>query len=185
GHEVAGLLDSILSAASGNVVDDLARQFKTDPAQTRDALSQLTQVLGRGLSQQTASPDGLGQLLEALRGGNHSQYLDQPEVLTRPQTRAEGDAILGHVFGSKQVSRDVASRVGSSSGIDPAIVKQMLPVAATLVMGFLSKQNQAGALPPRSAAAAQPRSPLADLLDANRDGSIADDLMNLAGKFLR
>jgi hypothetical protein len=182
---MSGLLDSILSAASGDVVDQLARQYRTDPRQTRDALSQLTQVLGGALSQQTRSPDGFGQLLEALQHGNHSRYLEQPQVLTRPEARSDGAAILGHILGSKDTSRNVASHVGGNTGIDPAIVKQMLPIAASMLMGFLAKQNQAGALPPRSAAATQPQSPLASILDANRDGSIADDLLNLAGKFLR
>ena len=182
---MSGLLDSILSAASGDVVDELARQFKTNPAQTRDALSQLTQVLGGALSQQTRSADGFGQLLEALQHGSHSRYLEQPQVLTRPEARTDGDAILGHVFGSKDVSRNVASHVGGNTGIDPAIIKQMLPVAASMLMGFLAKQQRAGALPQRGAAAAQAQSPLASMLDANRDGSIADDLLNLASKFLR
>jgi hypothetical protein len=181
---MSGLLDSILSTASGDVVNELARQFDTEPARTRDALSQLTQVLGGALSHETRSPDGFGQLLEALERGSHSRYLERPQVLTRPEVRADGDAILGHIFGSKQASRNVASHVGGNTGIDPAIVKRMLPIAASLLMGYLSRQQQAGALPPRSAAAGQAQSPLASILDANRDGSIADDLLKLAGKFL-
>jgi len=182
---MSGLLDAILSASNGNVVDQLAKQFNTNPTQTRDALSQLTQVLGRGISSNTSSADGLGGLLEALQRGNHAKYLDQPDVLTQPEARMDGNAILGHVLGSKDVSRNVASRVGGNTGIDPAIIKQMLPVAATLVMGMLSKQQQRGALPQRGDAAAPGASPLSAMLDSNRDGSIADDLLNLAGRFLR
>lgn len=182
---MSGLLDAILASAGGNVVDQLARQYGTNPAQTQDALSQLTQVLGSGLSRQTASTDGLGALLEALQRGSHGRYLDSPAQLSEPGIRADGDAILGHVFGSKEVSRNVASRVGGNTGIDPAVIKQLLPIAATLLMGYLSKQQQAGALPPRNAAGAQAGSPLTELLDANRDGSIADDLLNMAGRFLR
>jgi len=174
---MSGLLDAILSSAGGNVVDQLARQYNTNPHQTRDALSQLTQVLGKGLSNNTSTATGLGGLLEALERGNHDRYLQDPDVLGRLEARADGDAILGHIFGNKEVSRDVASRVGGNTGIDPAIIKQFLPLAAALLMGFLSKQQQAGALPSRPAAAARPGSPLTDLLDANRDGSVADDLL--------
>jgi hypothetical protein len=52
-------------------------------------------------------------------------------------------------------------------------------------MGMLSKRQQTGALPRQASAGAPATSPLTALLDANHDGSIADDLANLAGKFLR
>jgi hypothetical protein len=182
---MSSLLDAVLSSSNGDVVEQLARQFGTDSGQTRDALAQLTKVLGANMSNGARSSDGLGSLIGALQRGNHADYLDDLSQLSRPETRADGNAILGHVLGSKDASREVASRVGGNTGIDPAIVKQMLPIVATLVMGMLSKRQQTGALPRQASAAAPATSPLTALLDANRDGSIADDLANLAGKFLR
>jgi hypothetical protein len=182
---MSGLLDSILAAGNGNVVDQLAQQFGTNPGQTRDALSQLTRVLGGSLARQTSTDAGLGGLFGALDSGNHARYLDALSALSHPAAREDGNAILGHVLGSKDTSREVAAKVGANTGLDPAIIRQMLPLAATLMMGFLSKQRSSGALrPPAASATAASASPLAAMLDANRDGSIADDLMNLAGRFL-
>lgn len=183
---MSGILDSILAAGNGNAVDQLAQQFGTSPGQTRDALAQLTRVLGGSVAHQTSTSDGLGSLLGALSQGNHARYLDDLSALSNPGTRSDGNAILGHLLGSKETSREVAAKVGATTGLDPSIIRQMLPLAATLLMGYLSKQQSSGALrAPTASAAAPSGSPLTAMLDANHDGSIADDLMNLAGRFLR
>jgi hypothetical protein len=67
----------------------------------------------------------------------------------------------------------------------------MLPVIATMLMGALSKRQTLGGLGSlldaanTSAAFGNRQSPLNSILDMNQDGSIADDIINLAGKFLR
>ena len=59
----------------------------------------------------------------------------------------------------------------------------MLPIVATMVMGSLSKQTGAEG---RSAASGDGGlGILSALLDADGDGSIADDLLGMAGKFFQ
>lgn len=58
----------------------------------------------------------------------------------QPTDVDKGNQILGNIFGSKEVSRDVAGHASQSSGIDPALLKQMLPILAMLVAGYLSKR---------------------------------------------
>ena len=43
---------------------------------------------------------------------------------------ADGNGILGHIFGSKDVSRQVAARAAQSSGVAPDILAKMLPLVA-------------------------------------------------------
>jgi hypothetical protein len=66
------------------------------------------------------------------------------------------------------------------------LLKKMLPVVATLAMGALSKNTAQKGIQ-RTSAAAMPggdlMSMLGPMLDADGDGSIADDLLGLAGKF--
>ena len=63
----------------------------------------------------------------------------------------------------------------------------MLPVVATMVMGSLSKHSgQAGFLGGQDAPA-QPEGllgMLTPLLDSNHDGSIADDVVGMLGRFI-
>jgi hypothetical protein len=57
----------------------------------------------------------------------------------------DGNAILGHVFGSKDMSRGIANQAADLSGISSAILKKMLPVIAAMVMGALAKRMTGGA----------------------------------------
>jgi hypothetical protein len=55
------------------------------------------------------------------------------------------------------VTQDAAAR----SGLDPSVLKQMLPMLAMLVAGFMAKQQSGGVAPPQAAPSA---GPLGDLL---------------------
>lgn len=175
-----GILDQLLSQQGGAAVDRLAANFGLQGDDARRALEQLVPALAGGLKRNAASADGLDALLGALSRGGHQRYVDQPESLTEPETVDDGNRILGHIFGSKQVSREVAGRAAASTGIDANTLKRMLPLVAALVMGSLSKQAP-GAGP---AAGGAGLGGLASMLDADGDGSIADDLLGMARRFL-
>jgi hypothetical protein len=74
--------------------------------------------------------------------------------------------------------------------VDSGILKQMLPVLASATMGAMEKSGfgAAGAMPGSQAVAEQGGgigSLLNSFLDADKDGSVVDDLIGMAGKFLR
>ena len=173
------ILDVLMNAAGGGAVENVGQRFGLSPQQTSSALGQLVPALMAGLQRNTAQPGGMEALLGALTQGNHERYLDRPEALTEDTTTQEGNAILGHIFGSKEVSRQVAGQAAAQTGIGADILKQMLPVAATMVMAGLSKQKTTAA--PQGAGAA---GFLGSLLDQNRDGSVADDVVGFLGKFM-
>jgi hypothetical protein len=178
------LLQSVLNAQDGAAVTTLGRNFGLNQDQTTAAIGQLLPALAAGLSRNAAQPSGLEGLLGALSGGGHQRYLDDPATLADPATVQDGNGILGHIFGSKEVSREGAARASERTGIGSDVLKQMLPLVATLAMGALSKQT-AGASGAGAPARAGVLGMLTPMLDSNRDGSIADDVMGMFGKFLR
>jgi hypothetical protein len=185
------LLETILAAGGGSAITDLSRQFGTQPQATQSAVTQIVDVLSKGLARNTATPSGLEGLLGALAGGNHQRYVEDLSEAVSPTGVSDGNGILGHILGSKDVSRELAARVGANAGLDSSIIKKMLPVIATMLMGALSKRQSQGGLGSlldaanTNAAFGNRQSPLNSILDMNQDGSIADDIINLAGKFLR
>jgi hypothetical protein len=190
------ILETLLTAGGGNVVGQLARQFGTQPDATQNAVTQIVSVLSKGMANNTASPSGLEGLLGALANGNHARYLDDPTQATTASGIDDGNGILGHILGSKDVSRELASRVGANTGVDSSIIKKMLPVIATMMMGALAKRGAGasgggglgsllGAAVAGGALGGGAQSGLGSLLDMNHDGSIADDILGMAGKFLR
>jgi len=179
------LLNIILNQGNGQAVRQLAGNFGLNEDQTVSALSNLLPVLGQGLARNASSQGGLDSLLGALTGGQHQRYLEDPSVLNQPDSINDGNGILGHILGSKDVSRQLAQRTSEQTGIGADILKKMLPMIATLAMGALSRQTSSVQKAPGASAADGLTGMLGQFLDSNRDGSIADDILGMASKFLR
>ena len=137
------LLDSILSENAG-AVDQIAARLGLPPDVAQQAVGALTPALARGIERNTQKPGGLESLLGALGSGNHEKYVDEPSTLAEPASIEDGNAILGHIFGTKDVSRNVAGAASLKTGIDANILKQILPMLAPIIMGALSKKLGAG-----------------------------------------
>lgn len=179
------ILDLISGAAGGQVVGQIAKKLGISEPLALAAATALLPALTRGLQRNATSTGGLDSLLGALKTGNHQRFVDEPETLATDETIEEGNAILGHVLGSKDVSRNVAGNAAQQTGLDPAILKKMLPMLAATTMGTLSKETQGGtrlnALPGNTSA--DPLSALTSFLDSGEDGSGTDELLNLAKRF--
>jgi hypothetical protein len=65
------------------------------------------------------------------------------------------------LFGNKDVSRAVAAQAASATGIGQDILKQMLPVIASMVMGGLFKQSSGQ----MSSAAGMGTNPIGDIIE--------------------
>jgi hypothetical protein len=192
------LLESLLNENGGAVVREIARNLQLPEGDARSAIEQLTPALNRGLSRNAKQPGGLESLFGALQSGGHERYAKDPSLLGDPRTVADGNAILGHILGSKDVSRNVAGRAAQQTGLDPSILKKMLPMVAAAAMGKLGQQSaggggllgqlagsalsggmQQGATQQNSGMAGM----LESFLDSDRDGAVVDDLLSMAQKF--
>jgi len=179
------LLQTILNAQGGQAVDQLGRQVGLGRDQTVSAIESLLPALAGGLARNATQPGGLDSLLGALAGGAHSQYLDNPAALGDPATVQDGNGILGHILGTdKDVSRQIASRASAQTGIGADVLKRLLPLVASLAMGAMSKRVTQPAAAPGAPASAGGGllDMLAPMLDRNRDGSVADDVLGMLGK---
>lgn len=175
------ILDMLMNTGSGGAVQQVGQRFGLSEQQTSSALQQLVPALMAGLQSNTSREGGMDALVGALKRGHHAEYLDHPERLAQSATTEDGNSILGHIFGSKDVSRAVAGRASEQTGIGTDVLKKMLPVVATLVMGSLSKRAATG---PSGTSDTAAGGLLSSLLDQNRDGSVADDVMGMLGRFM-
>jgi hypothetical protein len=163
--------------------------------------------------QAQGQPTGLEGLLGMLGGMGGGGLLD--DVLSPQATNvARGNDVLGQIFGTRDVSRTVAQDAAARTGLDPMLLKKMLPILAMLVAGYLARQGGAnapdmgggmggGLAGSRSSApggglgdllgsvlggAGSPPTGaggLGSLLDLDRDGNPLDDILSMAGKLLR
>jgi hypothetical protein len=107
------------------------------------AAALLPAILGGFKKTTQAQPgglEGLGGLLGSLGGGGLFDSVVAPE----PTPVEQGNDVLGQIFGSKDVSRTVADHASGQTGIDPSLLKKMLPILAMLVAGYMAKQSGGG-----------------------------------------
>ena len=191
-------ITDILTQMGG--LQSIARELgvsETQAASGAEAL--IPAILGGFKKQAQLQPtglEGLGGLLGQLGGGD---LLDQV-LAPQPTDVSHGNEVLGQIFGSKDVSRAVAQNAASQSGLDPSLLKRMLPMLAMLVTGYMANQRGSGAAvqalsPGRSGldgllgglfgsrGTAAPG--LASMLDLNGDGNALDDIMQMVGKVIR
>ncbi len=166
----------------------------------------LPAILGGFKKQAQTQPsglEGLGGLLGQLGGGGLLDNVLGPQ----PTDVTRGDDVLGQIFGSRDVSRTVAQDAAGRTGLDPSLLKKMLPILAMMVAGYMARQQgggtQAGAggglggllgglLGGNAPSTGAPGVPgrtrtggLADMLDMNNDGNALDDILRMGTKLMR
>lgn len=144
------LFDMLTQTNNGAAVQQVGQQTGLQPDMAQAAIKALLPAIAGGLQRNVQQPGGLQSLLGALQNGQHEQYLDQPESLAQPNAIADGNAILGHLLGSKDTSRAVAAHAAQKTGLSEQVLKSVLPMFASMAMASLSKQTKkpdmAGAL---------------------------------------
>ena len=112
-------------------LEALASQLGIPPEQARQgAEALLPSVLG-GMGDNAA---GLDAHVDALGGAGLAHNV----VGAEPTRVDQGNQLLGNIFGSKDVSRQVATHAAQGSGLDPSLLKKMLPILAMLVAGHMA-----------------------------------------------
>lgn len=134
------LMEMLTKGGNGAAMDALSRQFGLSREQAEQAAAALMPAFSQGLKRNAADPAGFFAFMNAMASGNHARYFDDPREATTDGGQQEGNAILGHLFGSKEVSRAVAAQAAQATGLSQSILKQMLPALAPILLGGLFKQ---------------------------------------------
>ena len=125
----------------------IANQLGIPPAMAEAGAGALLPAIVGGMSKQAnaagGGEGGLGSLAGIL-GSLGGAGLADNVLSEAPTDVSKGNDVLGSIFGSKEVSRTVADHASGQTGIDPAILKKMLPILAMLVAGYFSHQASGG-----------------------------------------
>lgn len=155
------LFDMLTQAQNGRGLELLAKQFNLSQQQAQLAVEALLPAFSQGLKRNTADPYDLGGFLSAMASGQHAKYFEDASRAFSQQGVEEGNGILGHLFGSKDLSRAVAAQAAQATGIGQQVLQQMLPVIASMIMGGLFKQSTSQ----MQAASGAGSNPLAEIIE--------------------
>ncbi len=174
-------------------IDAMARDLGVDKGTAIKGAEALLPALLGGFKQSGQGGGGLGGLIGMLGGLGGGGLLDS--VLgQQPTNTGAGNDVLGNIFGSKDVSRQVAGNAAQQTGLSSDLLKKMLPILAMLVAGYFAKQH--GAATPAAAGPATSPAPasgglgggfggLGKMLDMDGDGNPLNDIIGMAGKLGR
>lgn len=192
------IMDAIGQAGG---LQSMARELGVSESQVASGASALLPAILGGFKKQAQSPasgglGGLGAVLGGLGGGG---LLD--DVLSPQPTNVDrGNDVLGQIFGSKDVSRAVAQNAAGQTGLDPGVLKKMLPMLAMMVAGYMAKQGGeaaaasaggelggvlGGLMGEAQGGPVAGNAGLASMLDLDRDGNPLDDILGMVGKLTR
>lgn len=181
------LQDMLQQADDNGLIDQMAQQLGIEPGQARQGMAQLAPAVARGIQRSATAPQGGGleDLLQLLGGAGAGAGAGAA------LGGVDGNAILGQIFGDKDVSRNVAGHAAEQSGLDSSLLRRMLPLVASAAMMILSQRSQqaqqggmaAGGTGSGQQAGGSTLGMLNQLFDADGDGSAVDDLLTMARRF--
>ena len=188
-------LEALLGLLQGRDLGQLAEQVGGNEGQVKNGVMAALPAMLTALSKNTGTEKGAQELNNALETkhdgsilNNLSGYLSNPDL-------KDGAGILNHLFGSQ--TSNVANAVSQSSGLDTNGSMKMLQMLAPVLMGMLGQQKKQNNLDAEGignltsmlasnfgseAGASGIMEAVTNLLDANKDGNVMDDIMGMVGK---
>ena len=188
-------LEALLGLLQGQDLGKLAEQVGGNEGQVKSGVMAALPAMLTALSKNTGTEKGAEELNNALEKKHDGSILDNLSgYLSNPDLK-DGAGILNHLFGSQ--TSNVANAVSQSSGLDSNGSMKMLQMLAPVLMGMLGQQKKQNNLDAEGignltsmlasnfgseAGASGIMDVVTNLLDANKDGNVMDDIMGMVGK---
>jgi len=189
-------LEALLGLLQGQDLGQLAEQVGGNEGQVKNGVMAALPAMLTALSKNTGTEKGAQELNNALEKKHDGSILDNLSgYLSNPDLK-DGAGILNHLFGNQ--TSNVANAVSQSSGLDTNGSMKMLQMLAPVLMGILGQQKKQNNLDAKGlgnltsmlasnfaseAGASGIMEAVTNLLDANKDGNVMDDIMGMVGKF--
>ena len=188
-------LEALLGLLQGQDLGQLAEQVGGNEGQVKNGVMAALPAMLTALSKNTGTEKGAQELNNVLEKKHDGSILDNLSgYLSNPDLK-DGAGILNHLFGNQ--TSNVANAVSQSSGLDTNGSMKMLQMLAPILMGMLGQQKKQNNLDAKGlgnltsmlasnfgseAGASGIMEAVTNLLDANKDGNVMDDIMGMVGK---
>jgi hypothetical protein len=183
-------MDVLGQALGGDALRQIGGGLGLDARATEGAVGMALPMLITALARNASTESGLSSLDAAVARDHDGSILDDlGGFLGGGQAASGGAAILKHVFGGRQEA--MVNGLSRSSGLDVASAGKLLAMLAPIVLAALGRGRQAsrpggglGDLLGGARASVQQQAPqgadfISQILDANQDGSVVDDVARL------
>ena len=189
-------LEALLGLLQGQDIGNLASQVGGNEGEAKNGVMAALPAMLAALGKNAGTEKGAEELNNALEKKHDGSILDNLSgYLSNPDLK-DGAGILNHLFGNQ--TSNVANAVSQSRGLDTNGSMKMLQMLAPILMGMLGQQKKQNNLDAKGlgnltsmlasnfgseAGASGIMEAVTNLLDANKDGNVMDDIMGMVGKF--
>lgn len=189
-------LEALLGLLQGQDLGNLASQVGGNEGEVKNGVMAALPAMLAALGKNAGTEKGAEELNNALEKKHDGSILDNLSgYLSNPDLK-DGAGILNHLFGNQ--TSNVANAVSQSSGLDTNGSMKMLQMLAPILMGILGQQKKQNNLDAKGlgnltsmlasnfgseAGTSGIIETVTNLLDANKDGNVVDDIMGMVGKF--
>jgi hypothetical protein len=188
-------LEGIIGLLGSQNLEKLTSQIGGTEGQVKNGLEAALPAMLAALNKNTGTEKGAEALNNALEKHDGSILNNLSGYLSNPDLK-DGTGILNHLFGNQ--TTNVANAISQSSGLDTNGSMKMLQMLAPIVLGALGQQKKennldAGGLNALTSMlsgtlggnekASGIMGLVTNMLDANKDGNVVDDIMGMVGNF--
>lgn len=188
-------LEGIIGLLGSQNLEKLTSQIGGTEGQVKNGLEAALPAMLAALNKNTGTEKGAEALNNALEKHDGSILNNLSGYLSNPDLK-DGTGILNHLFGNQ--TTNVANAISQSSGLDTNGSMKMLQMLAPVVLGALGQKKKennldAGGLNALTSMlsgtlggnekASGIMGLVTNMLDANKDGNVVDDIMGMVGNF--
>ena len=189
-------LEALLGLLQGQDIGNLASQVGGNEGEAKKGVMAALPAMLAALGKNAGTEKGAEELNNALEKKHDGSILDNLSGYLSDPDLKDGAGILNHLFGNQ--TSNVANAVSQSSGLDTNGSMKMLQMLAPILMGMLGQQKKENNLDAKGlgnltsmlasnfgseAGTSGIMETVTNLLDANKDGNVVDDIMGMVGKF--
>jgi len=192
---MSSIIELLMNQLGGETLGKISRQVGVKEKDTIKAMPEMLGLLTEALARNSSRQEGAQALSKALAKDHDGSILNNLSDFIEHFQEGPGEGILRHVLGANRDS--IEKKLSQKSSLDPGAIAKLLTMFAPLVMGFLGRSQRqdnldAGALAGllgaerEQARRVAPKSTglLNQLLDADGDGSVTDDVVRMGGGLL-
>jgi hypothetical protein len=133
------LSEILQNAQGGKAVENLAQQYGISPDQVQSAMQALIPALSTGLQNKAADPGALGPIISAVTDSSHHASFSNTDAAPDAAAVEKGQNILGDLFGSNNITNQIAQEASKVTGVQPDVIAQLFPAIASLAMGGMAQ----------------------------------------------
>ncbi|WP_289023865.1 DUF937 domain-containing protein [uncultured Salegentibacter sp.] len=185
---MASILDLLKTQVGEQLVNKASEKTSEDKEKVSTALGMALPLIIGAMKRNTRDPEATKNLDKALQSEKHNgDVLNNLENREAEELSQEGSSILSHVLGAKQ--NGINKTLAASLNMDESSVKNILEMAAPVIMGLLGQQKRKDNVSASGLSglldsvlgsnSSHDQSLLETLLDSDGDGSVIDDVAGM------